>query len=66
MSENTAQIYRPEVGRRYRIEIDGDSFVGIVVGWDQETVDVKTCEPDRRMPELIHLHRARAIRPRAE
>jgi len=42
------------------IYIDGDSFRAIVVGWDTETVDVKTLEPDRAMPELVHLKRINA------
>ena len=55
-----AQILRPETGRKYMIYIDGDSFRAIVVGWDTETVDVKTLEPDRAMPELVHLKRINA------
>lgn len=33
-----AQIYEPRVGRNYRIEIDGGTFVGRVVAWDKDSV----------------------------
>lgn len=39
-----AQIYEPHVSRNYRIEIDGNTFIGRCVGWDQESVFF-ICDP---------------------
>jgi len=56
-----AQIFEPQVGRRYRVHVDGDVIVARVVGWDLETVDVAVIERPchaSAYPKQIHLTRA--------
>jgi len=39
-----AQIYEPRVGRNYRVEIDGGTFVARCIAWDSQRV-LFVCDP---------------------
>ena len=40
----TAQIYEPRVGRTYRCEIEGGTFIARVIAWDADNV-LLSCDP---------------------
>lgn len=39
-----AQIYEPRVGRNYRVEINGGTFIARVVAWDRDSL-LLICDP---------------------